>query len=150
MLDKIKNLINACKDDPDMLEFLGDQFDTFGDYVNAVARMEYKIPILRATKDDVADFQNAVQELDKMRRVYHNSAINACNILNRFSAKLGLEPFYEGSTDDRYQVADFAGRFVNELYCNGIYKEERELHDALMNGEASIDKHISLENLVER
>ena len=150
MLTKISNLINACKDDSDMVEFLGDQFGTFGDYVNIVARMEYSVRILMATKDDTEAFQSAVKELDNSRRIYHNAAISACNILNRLSEKFGLEPFFDGDTKDRHQVAEFAGRFVNELYCHGIFKETQELHKALMNGEVSLSKTPPLQDFMER
>lgn len=121
--EKVNNLIAAyCAkfgSDEENISFLEDRFDSFRTYVNAVASMEYKIPILRFRLEG-DEFRDAVMELDRYRKVCHDDVISTCSFFNRVSANLGLQPFYEGNIEDRHQVAEFAGDFVNELYQRGI------------------------------
>lgn len=101
------------------LEFLGSRLESFPDYANVVIREQVMTPIWRA-KFDGQEFRDHVQDLDRQRRSAHDSAIMSVNILNRMSQSMGLEPFADIDTNDRYAVADFVGQYVNELYNNGI------------------------------
>ena len=53
----------------------------------------------------------------------HNCAIDSVNILNRMSKKFGLPPFADINTEQREEVADFCGAFVNQVYNKGIGKD---------------------------
>ena len=121
--EKVNNFIAAfCKEfgaDADNIEFLESRLDTFRIYVNAVTSMEYRIPILKF-KMEGESLRDVIMELDKSRKICHDNAIATCSAFNRISEQLGLEPFFEGDTNDRHQVAEFAGEFVNELYQQGI------------------------------
>lgn len=41
-------------------------------------------------------------------------------MLNRLNERLGLEPMFDVDTTDRHAVAECVGKYVNELYNNGI------------------------------
>lgn len=105
----------------DALSFMGDQFDTFIDYANTVIRQQVMIPIWR-TMYDGQDLRDKLESIDQTRRIEHDAAIGGVNILNRMADRLGLEPFADIDTSDRYAVADFIGTYVNEVYNQGIGK----------------------------
>ncbi len=111
--EKYEKLIKASGDDAD---FVADQMDNFRRYVNSVVEMEIRLPLLRMRCSSIEDYQEKVMELDKKRRSSHECAIDSCNILNRLSEKLGLPAFFEGDTNDRYEVADFCLQVINELF----------------------------------
>ena len=125
--EKVNKLIAAyCKAygaDVDNVDFLESRLDSFRTYVNIVASMEYRIPILRFGLEG-DELKDAIMTLDRQRKVCHDDVINTCKVLNRICDHLGLQKFYEGNVNDRHQVAEFAGRFVGELYELGIAPHE--------------------------
>lgn len=99
------------------LDFLGAQLESFPRYANSVIRMEQMQPILYARYEG-QELRDRVTDMDKNRRIAHEAAISSLNVLNRFSKNLGLEPFADIDTTDRYKVADFVGQYCNEVYLN--------------------------------
>ena len=53
-----------------------------------------------------------------MRRNAHNSAIDACSIINRLCDIYGCDHICP-DTNDRYIIADFIGSFVYNVYLEG-------------------------------
>lgn len=47
---------------------------------------------------------------------------------------LGLEPFADIDTSDRYEVAEFVGDFVNDLYNHGIRGKKGQSFDTATYG----------------
>lgn len=127
IISKYQNLISACREDIDLVEFIKEDMNCYRDYVNQVVETEIIIPVLRFKVDDVKDYQERVMRLDQIRRIKHERAIDACNQLNRISEKLGLPLFYEGDIQNRYAIADFCLEVVNELFLNGQQKSIRDL-----------------------
>lgn len=120
---KYLEMINVAEDKSDA-EFIFMEVDKYRKYVNAVIAMELQIPVLRFTCPDTESFQNAVMELDKQRRIVHNSAISACTILNRYCENHGLEKWFDGDVEDRHAVAEFCEKVVSNLFMNGITPEQ--------------------------
>lgn len=114
--EKYEMLLNAV--DVEDQEFIYDCMDTYRKYVNAVIRMEIRIPLIRMRMEP-EDLQYEIMQMDANRKRCHDAAIDACNMLNRLSQKLGLPVFFEGNTEDRYQVADFCLEVCQELFLNG-------------------------------
>ena len=111
------NLIESCKGDPELLEFISDQMTSYLDYVNSVVNESIQIPILRQKyMGEPQILQYEIMDLDKTRRTCHEAAIASCVKLNRISESQGLPPFYDGDINDRYQVADFAIDVVRSFY----------------------------------
>lgn len=114
--EKYENLLKAV--DEEDQEFIYDCMNTYRKYVNAVVRMEIRIPLIRLRMEP-EDLQYEIMQMDATRRRCHDAAIDACNMLNRLSERLGLPVFFEGDTKDRYQVADFCLEVCQELFLNG-------------------------------
>lgn len=144
--DKFLKLIDAYKDDKDLLEFIDDSISKFPKYVDSVVTMEYRIPILRLRLEG-QKYRDAVMNLDENRRMIHNTAMDACKQLNRISEMADLEPFFTGNPDSRQEVADFACEITNEFFASGTNKEQN-IHDYI-TGNAKIDKNKSLDDIIE-
>jgi len=113
-------LIEANKDDNDMLDIIADMMNSFSNYVASVYKMETLIPIIRF-KYEGDDQQDRIMKLDTARKFAHENAINACNILNRMVKAAGIEePFYDGNIKDRYEVADFCIEVTKEFFNDGV------------------------------
>lgn len=118
--------IAKANQDQDLVEFIGEQVNSFRKYVNSVVEMEIRIPVARF-RMETEDFQRFVENLDSNRRKIHETAIDACRILNRVCGMMGLEVFYPGNLEDRYQVADFCLEVVSELFRDGQHIDIQEL-----------------------
>lgn len=143
--DKFLKLVDAYKDDKDMLEFISDATGRFPKYVEVVVNMEYRIPILRHRLEPEA-YRNAVMNLDNNRRMAHDTAIGACRQLNRMSKAAGLEPFYLGDEDSREEVAAFACQVTNEFFAHGTNKN-RNL-DSYVKERPRIDTEKSIDDII--
>lgn len=106
-------------DKDEAFNLLGRCLRSFPQYANAVINEQITTPIIHSRYDG-EELRNRIAELDTVRRNAHESAIGSLNILNRISAKHGLEPFAAIDTKDRHAVAEFVGQYVNELYNEGI------------------------------
>lgn len=116
--ERIANLMNAVKNEPDDLEFVESRMNAFTEYVSHVAWMETRIQRLTIEGVDGQEWRDAVQSLDYARRSKHEVAMGAINQLNRLSKAVGLEPFYDGPVDHehRNEVGDVIGAIVNEYF----------------------------------
>lgn len=126
-LEKQNNLIQKLHDtnyelfdgDKDeALDTIESELTTFPEYANIVIREQIMMPIWRE-RCDPEEFRENVKNIDTRRRDAHENAITGVNVLNRLSAKLGLEPFADIDTTDRHAVANMVGKYTNELYNNG-------------------------------
>lgn len=111
-------------DKEDALRFIEDKLSSFVKYSNIVIKEQIMTPIWRDRLEG-QDYRDAITNIDRQRRITHDSCIGSVNQLNRMSAALGLEPFADIDTSDRYQVAEFIGQFVNEVYNKGIGNEQK-------------------------
>lgn len=116
--EKVANLMHAVKDEPDDLEFIEGRMNAFTDYVSHVVHMETRMQMLNARGVDGQEWRDAVEAMDSSRKSKHDVCICAINQLNRLCEAEGLEPFYDGPTDDvhRTQIGDEIGRIVNEYF----------------------------------
>ena len=124
ILEKQGLLLNRIMNDPnygfedDDWEFWENTFLSFIKYINHVVRMEILLPMYRF-RFDGEELRHRTMELDSTRRILHEAMIANVNILNRLCDKYGIERFME-STEDRYKVAEFAGRYIGEVYFHSI------------------------------
>lgn len=128
---KFENLVNAIKagageDANDYLDILEKDMYSLGEYVDSVTKMETSIVIARARLEGEA-LRDRVMQLDKNRRDCHELAIMGIKRMNRFAKNFEVEPIYAGDVDDRYAIADFCMKTVEELFSNrnGQYVRER-------------------------
>lgn len=113
--ERFINLVKATEKDEDMLSVIEDQMNNLASYVNAVYAMEVQIQTLRFRLEG-EEYRDAVTALDKRRRNAHEAAIAGCSILNRMAKMVNAEDMYDGDLDDRYAVADFCIKVVDELF----------------------------------
>lgn len=106
-------------DKNEAMDFLSLQLMAFPKYANIVIKEQIMTPIWR-NRYEGQDFRDRVQDIDSKRRICHENAISATNVLNRLSKNLNLPAFADVDVTDRHAVAEFVGGFVNEVYNNGI------------------------------
>lgn len=113
--EKYKRMVNTFAAEEDMLDFIKERMRFICNYVERVTAMEYSLPLLRA-RFEGEDLIYRIENLDRQRRTAHEMAISAVKQLNRLCVSEGLEKFFSGNENDRYEIADFCGVVVNELF----------------------------------
>lgn len=107
-------------------------FMAFVDYANCVIRMQVMVPIWR-NRYEGEDLRDKIQEIDCTRRIYHEAAISSLVKLNRLCKMHGLPAYSDTNTSDLYEVADFVGTWISEVYSDG---QSRSM-DAAVSGKNS-------------
>lgn len=113
--EKFLNLVNACKNDSEMLEIIESDMKALGEYVYAVHMMETSIPIIRINYEG-EELRDRVEKLDRNRRDHHDRAIMGVKRLNRFAEMEGVEKIFTGDVEDRYAIADFCRDVTVEMF----------------------------------
>ena len=98
-------------------KFVNDCFEGLNEYVKAVDMGETQIKLAYARLDG-EELRDTVERIDRTRRFAHEAAISKTSGLNRMCAMSGIDPIFNGNTEDRYQVADFAMEVVQTLFAN--------------------------------
>lgn len=115
--EKINKLIEAWKDDKEVLDIIQADVLALGEYTQAVYYMEFSVAIIKA-KYEGEEVRDALGKNDQSRHDAHERAIMGVKRLNRFALMKGLEPIFEGDIDNRYEVADFCCAIVKEYFDN--------------------------------
>ena len=113
--EKFLNLVNACKNDSEMLEIIESDMKALGEYVYAVHMMETSIPIIHINYEG-EELRDRVEKLDRNRRDHHDRAIMGVKRLNRFAEMEGVEKIFTGDIEDRYAIADFCRDVTVEMF----------------------------------
>ena len=113
--EKFLNLVNACKNDSEMLEIIESDMKALGEYVYAVHMMETSLPIIHINYDG-QELRSRVEKLDRNRRDHHDRAIMGVKRLNRFAEMEGVEKIFTGDVNDRYAIADFCRDATVEMF----------------------------------
>jgi hypothetical protein len=114
--ERINKLIEAIKEDPDMLALIQEMVDSCANYVDTVVNMENAITIARFKIDDPSEYRAHVQRLDQSRRIAHNVLISNVRIVDRLCKVNKVEPVYGGHDEDRLAIAEFAKQVVDEFF----------------------------------
>lgn len=125
ILQREQNLIRAMKEQNYQPFFEGDAEDaydtitssmqSFVDYQNHVIHMSIVQPTIYILYEG-QECRDRVQNLDTTRKIKHDAAIANMSMLNRICDGYGVEHIAPVDTKDRYAVADFIGKFCNEIY----------------------------------
>ena len=127
-------------DRDEALEFMASQFSRFPNYVNIVVTQQNMMPIWRVQYEGGEIYRDRAQGMDERRKMAHDSAISAVNILNRMSVNLNLPPFTDVDTQDRRAVADFAGAYCIQVFSHGTGADAADEKGA-MGRAAGMDDH---------
>lgn len=135
--ESIAALMEANKDDSEMLDFIETRVNSFVNYVAHVNFMETRIQRLGIEGITGEQWRNAVQSLDENRRSKHEVAMSAVNQLNRLATASGLPLFYDGPVDDmhRNEIGDLCQTVVGE-YFNDRYTKPLTVNDLMDNGQS--------------
>ena len=114
-------------------------------YVNEVVNQQILLPLYQYRYEG-EDLRDKTMELDGRRRSAHDKCIAYLHFLDNLYEKLGLARFTDIDTSDRYEVADFAGRFVSELYLNGT---GRTMDDVALDRDEPYDTAMVRESIEE-
>lgn len=98
-------------------EIIKDLVTCCTNYVKDVDVGETQIKRVYATLEG-DELREAVMNIDRRRRNYHEAAIASCKMINRFAHASGVNDIFVGNVDDRYQVADFCLEITSTLYQN--------------------------------
>ena len=168
--EKVQRLLEAVKNQSNeetkkvQLNFIEDSLKSLPEYVNAVVMMQFQTMVAHTRYDDnVEEFQNVVQNLDRQRRTYHLSLVGSINGLNRLSKIMNIEPFFtkningieygkdkefDAEYDSRRAVAECAKDFVDEMWYEGRYRQQGK--DICYTMGQSQEKIIDTENIMDR
>jgi hypothetical protein len=102
-------------DKDEALDFVESRLEAFLKYADMVIREQIMRPVSKAAYEG-QEYRDKVQDYDESRHCAHENAIAAIDALNRISERLGLEPFADVDTKDRYAVAAYIGQVVSEMY----------------------------------
>lgn len=145
--EKFVSIVNAYKDDNDVLDIIQKDMKSIGDYFSSVYMMETSMSIIYARYEG-QELRDRIEALDSNRRFCHERAIMGVKRLNRFADMKNLEPVFSGDTDDRLQIADFCrdtmveffdGRVGQELSINSVREYEHEMHSKSLDSSFELD-----------
>lgn len=119
-ISKIKEMAKNCQDNLDY-DYLELCIDSFKDYANTVIDYATKIEIVKERySGDIDAKKDAIIRYDTARHNAHEAAISSVAGLNRFCERNNLEPFVKINVNNRHEVAEFVGNFVNQVYNDTI------------------------------
>ena len=119
-IEKMDEIVKCCSDEFDF-KLIEMSIDSFKDYVNSVVDYAVKIPLVRERYSyDLDRVKDEIKRFDQIRHDAHEAAIASLTSLNRFCSAHNLEKLSDVNTNDRYQVAEFVGNFVNQVYNDTI------------------------------
>lgn len=114
--ENLQALIQASKEDGELLQYIMDCLKSFEDYHQAIFSMEAWLKIYSYEVLEREEYQDSLLSLDRLRTVCHNSVLDKINILNRMAAKADIELIYSGTVSGempyRREVADAVLSFV--------------------------------------
>lgn len=130
---KLMDSISKKEKDPeklkDNLEFIYDRSSKFVNYFNKVcdhvliSESEHKKFFSGLISREKMMF--AIEDADDSRRKAHDVATSACAQINRLCKQYDV-PAICPDTTDRHEIAEFIGRFVQDVYQEGIRDKSLE------------------------
>jgi hypothetical protein len=86
-----------------------------GRYIERVNAMEGAITAARFRMEP-EDYRAYIVELDRQRKIQHDSLIVSVRVLNRLCNLYNVPRIYQGDVQSRIEIAEFARNVVNELF----------------------------------
>lgn len=115
--DNINILVNRLneKGERELAADIEEIIDSCGRYIESINSMEAAITSARFRLEG-NDYREYVMNLDKSRRLTHNSLIVSVKLLNRYCRLAEMDPIYKGDMESRIEIAEFAQKVVNEMF----------------------------------
>lgn len=146
--ESIRSIMEANRDDVEMLDFVESRVNSFVDYVGHVSFMETRMQRLQIQGVRGEEWRDAAARLDERRRDKHETAMSAVNQLNRLCTASGLPLFYTGPVDHehRNEIGDLCQAVVNE-YFEGRHTHPLSITEMMSDGKAFAS---AVENISEQ
>lgn len=104
-------------------DIITEAMSSFAEYVKCVVSQQIEMPVI-SLRYEGEDFRSRVLTLDRKRNDAHESAINACRILNRACKMNDFEAFCpDPDKATRYEVGDFCAIITVEIFRWGTHGE---------------------------
>lgn len=118
MREQIDKLVEVLKKEEAsrQLDYVQGMIDAAINYVRSIVTMESRIKILQFRLDP-EEYREAVEKLDRTRRLAHNGFIAKLDAVNRICTNHGLPAIYSGD-DNRGDKGEFAFDIVQEYKVN--------------------------------
>lgn len=117
--ETILKLSSLYTEDSEVLNIVYDSLKSFEEYHIAIYDMELWMRLYSYKSVDKKEYQSKVADMDRRRRMFHNSALSSVNILNRLALKENLPPVYEGIVSEemtyRREVANAILEYVENI-----------------------------------
>ena len=113
LIKDLKKLNNDVS--KDCIDYIEEIISSCGRYVERVTATEAAFTIARFRMEPEA-YREYVTELDRSRKIAHDTVMVNIAILNRYCRLVGVQPIYTGDLNDRITVADFAMRVCNTFF----------------------------------
>lgn len=113
----ITQLTLAVKEDEIALYLIKETLNACSKYVDLIHQQEVVATVdkYRMTKEDLL---YSIRTLDEHRHMVHEVIISGIKKLNLMCMEHGLDKFYEGDTEDRVAVGEFAMNIVEDSFKN--------------------------------
>lgn len=118
IVEKYSLLINAYKDDEEVLKFFADSMCKMPEYVNARVQHIINLTSYPGGESRSENVLHHLSKLDENRTKRHEAAICACAQLNRFCEKANIPLIFDKDLDNREDVALFASEVTIEFFDN--------------------------------
>lgn len=117
--EKIEKITNFYREDKEIIDFVNNTLNNMSYYVHSVVEMENLINIQKFRLSP-EEFREQLESYDRRRKTSHDAVIIGVKFLNRIYKMIPNteELFFEGNVEDRYEVANFAKRIVDEIFEN--------------------------------
>ncbi|SHF91431.1 Protein of unknown function [Caldanaerobius fijiensis DSM 17918] len=112
LVEKIKSSGSSFVTD-DMLA-IEEYIKACGNYVKAVIDMEAAM-IAARDRMEPREYREYIAQLDKNRKVVHDSLIASTKLINRLCETYGEPIIYTGG-DNRIEIAEFAKKVIDEIF----------------------------------
>lgn len=115
--DRITLLVSNLNDigESELSADVEEIINSCGQYIEKVNAMESALVSARFRLEG-NDYRDYMVDLDKSRRLAHNSLIVSVKLLNRYCKLANIDPLYEGDLESRIEIAEFAKEIVDEMF----------------------------------
>ena len=117
--ESIQSLIAKNKADADVLRLISDCLLSFHVYHYRIAEMETWLMLYDYHNLERKDYQATYTDLDKSRKISHDSVISSIGILNRLCEQNSIRLIYDGIVSEerpyRVEIADAVLLYVSEV-----------------------------------
>lgn len=120
--ESLNSIINICKDNREMMDFIWEAIESFEAYHRSIYTMEMRLVTIKSDNIERIDYQDLVTSLDKFRSECHNTVILNVNILNRIAGREKQTPVYAGIVSEdkpyRRELANAVLAYVESVIQN--------------------------------